>query len=321
MSETRPNLNVNQHWLVAAWPGMGNVAVIAAGYIIQKLKLQQIGELPRRERFDVGAVEVKKGVIAKPRMPRNLIYQGGGTPDLPKMTVFIGEAQPSTGGYAFAQELLNKAAELGCTRIVTFASMASQLHPMAQPRVYGATTQEDLLDELSRLEVKIVEEGQIGGLNGVLLGAAAERGVPGSCLMGEIPFFAPGMPNPKAARAVVDAFALMAGLNIEVDELSKHAEAIDQTLLQMMEKMQEQGQLGSNAPDAPEPGEEFGASNEPATPRKPDIDDVARGRLEQMFAAAIADRSKSMALKQELDRLGVFKEYENRFLDLFKRAE
>jgi len=33
----------------------------------------------------------------------------------------------------------------------------------------------------------------------------------------------------------------------------------------------------------------------------------------------IFDRSKAKEFKQELDRLGVFKEYEDRFVDLFKR--
>jgi hypothetical protein len=35
---------------------------------------------------------------------------------------------------------------------------------------------------------------------------------------------------------------------------------------------------------------------------------------------AAKDRSKAFELKQELDRLGVFKEYEDRFLDLFKKS-
>lgn len=315
------NLDKNPHWLVAAWPGMGNVAVIAAGYMIQKLGLKQIGEMPRHDRFDISAVEVKNGVISAPRMPRNLLYQGD-RPNGARLTVFIGEAQPSTAGYSFAHELMNKARELGCTRVVTFASMASQLHPMAQPRVYGATTREDLLDELSRLEVKVVEQGQIGGLNGVLLGAAAERGVPGTCLMGEIPYFAPGVPNPKAARAVVDAFSLMAGLDIEVDELTQHAAQIDQMLLQMMEKLQAQGQLPEQNEEAGESFESNPSVAEPETPsgsRK--LDEPARRKIESLFAEAEADRSRSVALKQELDRLGVFKDYENRFLDLFRRAE
>jgi hypothetical protein len=38
-----------------------------------------------------------------------------------------------------------------------------------------------------------------------------------------------------------------------------------------------------------------------------------------LFDAARQDRAKAFELKQELDRLGRFAEYEDRFLDLFKR--
>jgi hypothetical protein len=37
-----------------------------------------------------------------------------------------------------------------------------------------------------------------------------------------------------------------------------------------------------------------------------------------MFALAEKDRSKAFELKKELDRLGIFKKYEDRFLDLFR---
>ena len=37
-----------------------------------------------------------------------------------------------------------------------------------------------------------------------------------------------------------------------------------------------------------------------------------------MFAKAREDRAKAFELKEELDRLGVFDQYEDRFLDLFK---
>jgi hypothetical protein len=40
-----------------------------------------------------------------------------------------------------------------------------------------------------------------------------------------------------------------------------------------------------------------------------------------MFEQARQDRSKAMELKRELDRHGVFKQYEDRFLDLFKKGE
>ncbi len=44
-------------------------------------------------------------------------------------------------------------------------------------------------------------------------------------------------------------------------------------------------------------------------------------RIEQLFRQAREDRSKAYELKQELDRTGVFAEYEDRFLDLFKKSE
>lgn len=40
-----------------------------------------------------------------------------------------------------------------------------------------------------------------------------------------------------------------------------------------------------------------------------------------MFESARRDQHKAFHLKEELDRLGVFRQYEDRFLDLFRRAE
>jgi hypothetical protein len=44
-------------------------------------------------------------------------------------------------------------------------------------------------------------------------------------------------------------------------------------------------------------------------------------RIDELFAQARLDRSKAYELKSELDRLDVFRDYEDRFLDLFKNAE
>ena len=43
--------------------------------------------------------------------------------------------------------------------------------------------------------------------------------------------------------------------------------------------------------------------------------------VERLFGQAQQDRSKAYELKRELDRLDVFSEYEDRFLDLFKKPE
>jgi hypothetical protein len=45
-----------------------------------------------------------------------------------------------------------------------------------------------------------------------------------------------------------------------------------------------------------------------------------RERIEQLFAMAAGDRAKALELKAELDRHGLFRVYEDRFLDLFRQG-
>ena len=57
----------------------------------------------------------------------------------------------------------------------------------------------------------------------------------------------------------------------------------------------------------------------PATP--PKLTPRDEQRVEDLFTQARADRSRAYELKQELDRLDVFRDYEDRFLDLFQKPE
>lgn len=317
-----------RNWLIAAWPGMGNVAVICAAYLIRKLGLEPAAEMPPQGRFDVGAIEVRAGVIAAPTVPRSVFYRAPGSqPGDPGLTVFLADGQPAVGAYGYAHELLERAKTFQINRVMTFASMASPMHPSQDPRVLGATTQADLLADLKRGGVSALEDGQIGGLNGVLLGAAAQRGMAGICLLGEMPFFAVNVPNPKASKAVLEIFSKIAGVDIDLTELAEDAERVDAALVQLLERMQEQARQ-QREEDGDDDDEEIvepdGVSAEPASSAKPSeksLDFNARQRIEELFEKARKDRSQALALKNELDRLKVFKQYENRFLDLFKRAE
>jgi transcription antitermination factor NusG len=44
-------------------------------------------------------------------------------------------------------------------------------------------------------------------------------------------------------------------------------------------------------------------------------------KIEKLFSQARTDIAKANELKAELDKWNVYKEYEDRFLDLFKKAE
>jgi uncharacterized protein len=319
-----------QHWLIAAWPGMAGVAQTSAAHLIHTLGLKAAGELAPHDHFDIQFVQVKDGLIGKPRLPKNVFFTGLLPNSKTKLTVFIGEAQPAAQAYGFAHELLARAKEMGVDRLATFASLATQLHPSDDPEVFAAGTHKELIKDANAQGVKTLVEAQIGGLNGVLLGAAMHRGIPGVCLLGEIPFFAGQIQNPKAAKGVLQAFGRISGVTIDTTELDAQAKKVDAVLLDLLESMQS-GQAGQqSSATAPEfevgeaSDEEIARSAEDELPSKterPELNLAARERIEKLFEAARKDRSMSVALKRELDAHGVFAKYEDRFLDLFRQTD
>jgi proteasome assembly chaperone (PAC2) family protein len=305
-------LKLHHPWLVAVWPGMGGVALSAGYYLLAKLGMHVIAEYEARELFDVEHVEVKEGIIQSGRRPRNRFFVWTDPKQQHDIVVFLGEAQPPMGKYLFCLNLIAYAKELGVERVFTFAAMATQMHPEHRARVFGAATDQGSLDELKRLELEVLEDGNIGGLNGVLLGAAAESGLRGSCLLGEMPHIFSQLPFPKASLAVLQVFTTIAGIELDFTELAEQARAMEQQLGELLSQVEQR--LGQQLPS-----EEETYSPEPVEEER--ISSADQQRIDNLFAQAEKDRSKAFELKQMLDRLGAFKEYEDRFLDLFKKPD
>ncbi|HJZ93330.1 MAG TPA: PAC2 family protein [Gemmataceae bacterium] len=304
------NLWLHRPWLVAVWPGMGHVALNAGYYLLSKLGMDVIAELEAGDLFDVDHVEVKAGLIQAGRRARNRFFLWRDPAEKRDLVVFLGEAQPPLGKYPFCRQLVSYARKLGVERVVTFAAMATRMRPGHRSRVFGAATDEDSLQELKRLELEVLEEGHIGGLNGVLLGVAAETGVRGACLLGEMPHMLTQLPFPKASLAVLDVFTTMTGIDLDLSELAEQAQVVEQQLVELLAAAEGQDEASQEEEELPAPGP---VSEDRLSPED-------ERRIEGLFEQAARQRSKAFELKRELDRLGVFKEYENRFLDLFKKA-
>jgi proteasome assembly chaperone (PAC2) family protein len=319
---------------------MGHVAINAGIYLLAKLGMNALAEFETPDLFDVEQVEVKEGIIQPVRRPRHRLYVWHDPHQRHDLVVFVGEAQPQWGKYAFCRHLMEMARKLNVERVFTFAAMATQMHPQQSSRVFGATTDPAYRDELKQLELHLLQEGHIGGLNGILLAAAAEAQLPGTCLLGEMPHIFAQFPFPKASLAILEVFATIARLDLDLTELQREAERVEEQLGELLARVEEQyRQLRSEQEEAEEvdhdeeeesaevaPAEtasESSASSEPRSEtshrRNGKLSPADRQHIEQLFTEAAMDRSKAFELKRELDRLGVFKDYEDRFLDLFKK--
>jgi proteasome assembly chaperone (PAC2) family protein len=276
-----------------------------------KLQAQQWAEFSAPDLFDVEHVEVKSGLVLPSRLPRSRLFVWKDPDKRRDLVIFLGEAQPPMGKFRFCGALLDHVRELGVERVMTFAAMATNSAPKGTPRVFAAATDQALLKELQAHDLEILEDGHIGGLNGILLGAAATAGIPSACLLGEMPHLLAQLPYPAASLAILQQFQGLSGIAIDLEELTEEAKVVGEHLLGLWNRAQQALQPES---EPEEEEEEFQAT--PA--EEPRISEADGKRIEELFRQAAEDRTRAYELKRELDRLNLFAEYEDRFLDLFK---
>lgn len=300
---------LDRPWLIAVWPGMGHVALSAGYYLMSKLRMNLLAEFEASELFDVDAAIVKNGLVQKPQRPRSRLFAWKAPPGGRDVIVFIGESQIQQDKLAFCEQLIDFARDQGVERLFTFAAMATDMQPGTDARIFAAATQQSLLDEMSLFDVQILDDGHVGGLNGVLLAAAAEKGMPGVCLLGEMPHIFVQLLYPKASLAVLRVFLKMAEIDLDLAELAQHSEQTEHRLGQIVAEMRRRLE-----PEPEESEETTGDDWKSASQLSPEDEQ----QIESLFKIAAADRSRAFELKSELDRLGVFEDYEDRFLDLFK---
>lgn len=223
-----PEIRISR--MVAAWPGVGNVALIAARYLKEKLNAEEIGEIEPSLFFTPSGVMVKDNVVEAPQFPENRFYYWRDASARDGILFFIGEEQPSIKGYDLAHSVLEAGRKLGVKRVYTCAAAITRIHHAETSQVWGVATDRKLLPYLREYDLVLRGDLQVVGLNGLFLGAAKERGIEGICLLGEVPVYATRIPNPKASLAVLGVLTRMLGVEIDMTELAELAKETDEEM-------------------------------------------------------------------------------------------
>ena len=207
--------------LVAAWPGVANVALTAASYLSEKLGAKEFAEIEPLSFFDVGGTYVERNLIQLPRLPQSKFYYWkGGRKRAGDLIIFAGEAQPASGNHQLANEILDFAQRLGVSQIYTFAA-AIVPEFSEKPRVWAAATDPELLAELETHGLVLKGNFYIAGMNGVLLSLAKERNMKGICLLGETPRYLSDVGNPVASKSVLEVLTRILAIEIDMTEMEQ----------------------------------------------------------------------------------------------------
>lgn len=297
--------------LISAWPGMGSVALTAVHYLKEKLKATLFAELAPRDFFRPSGANVSKQVIQVPEKASNKFYYYQSPDQQRDILFFLGSLQPlAHKEYEFARMVLEFAQSCGVRQVFTAAAAPSDMDYRDKPRVFAVPNNADALKRLMERRVHFMNEGNIAGLNGLLISVAREMDLSGVCLLGEIPFFTAQIEFPKAARSILEILCKLIGVKVDFKDLDRYAS----------EKESEIAPLAALLVKEEEEPKEHNDIHEHQV--EDVIPNSVRVRVEKMFRQAEFDGTykSKMRLKEELDQWNLFDEYLDRFLDLFKKS-
>ena len=212
--------------LVCGLPGSGYVGKLAADHLVELFKLKKVVE------YDSPTfppqVTVKEDGTADP--PRGELYyapakEGRG------LFVFTADAQPTTaeGEYELSDAVVRFAKERGVKKVYTLAAYITGSFSKV-PKVYGAGTSKEMANSLAENGVTLMQDGGISGMNGLLIGVAALRGLEGACLLGETSGY---VVDAGASKAVLELLSKVVGLPIDTSKLKEKADETQKVISQL----------------------------------------------------------------------------------------
>ncbi|MEI8349442.1 MAG: PAC2 family protein [Candidatus Omnitrophota bacterium] len=304
---------------IAAWPGMGEVAYRSVLFLREVMGFKMFAKLEAQDFFKPSAIVVDKGIVELPSLPAGFFYYAKNK-NAPDIILFMGEAQPPLEhAEVLSRAIIEFVKKHKAKFMMTFAAKPEPIDHKADAPVWIAATHDETLKAFSKFNLRILEEGQISGLNGILLGVGKKMGLKGVCLLAEIPFYTVQIENPKASANILKVINEYLNLNLNIAPLAERSKFIEGEIEKLISYLKG---------EAPQPPSASMPLNEEDVERlKKDLaaytklPQSAREKIETLFKEAQTDIAQANKLKSELDHWNVYKEYEDRFLDLFRKKD
>ena len=222
----RDSIQLENPVLIEGLPGLGMVGRIAVKYLVKKLKAKPFVHL-YSPHFPYYVIVNSKGNI---RLLRGVFYYWKNQQNR-DLILFTGDSQAQTieGQYEIAAKIADYAKSKGVSLIITLGGYRKEVE--GSPKVYAVSTSRELLEKALKAEcMKSPSGNPIVGIAGILLGIARFKGLNALCLLGETRGY---MPDPKAAKSVLNALCKILELNVDLSGLDVEIERAEKLLEKM----------------------------------------------------------------------------------------
>lgn len=218
--------------LVCGLPGSGYVGKLGVDHLVSVFSAKKVAQY-HSDSFPP-QVNVKEDGIVEPLKAELFYAKTGQERD---MLIFTADAQPATseGEYRLSDVVVRHVKKMGVKRVYTLAAYITGSFSKS-PKVYGAATSREMVEEMSRNGVIPMKDGGITGMNGLVIGVASLHGLEGGCLLGETSGY---VIDAAASKAVLEALSKILGMRIDTTSLKEKAEET-QRVISQLQQMYEQ---------------------------------------------------------------------------------
>jgi uncharacterized protein (TIGR00162 family) len=169
------------------------------------------------------------------------------------LILLTGDSQPVVPGseYVLSEQILDLITKFKISNIYSLASYVTGTF-VNDPKIYGTATNPEMVKSFRSFNISTLDNGNITGMNGLILGLGKLRGIEGICLLGETSGY---VIDAKASKNLLEIVNNVLGIHINMDEMnkrSKDTEILIKNLEQQM--MAKSGQFPQRVP--PEEQEE-----------------------------------------------------------------
>jgi len=221
---------LNSPIIFAGFVGAGLVGPLSVGYVIDKLKMEEIGYL--RSRHLPPSTVFMQGRL---RHPFRFYANNDGT-----ICAIICEITLKMEGlYDIISTILDWAENKGSHEIVILDGVASATH---DDKAFCAA-EEDLCRVMEDSDIKMIPQGFITGVAGGLLNECLVRKIQGVTLLVKA---SDKKPDPLAAATLVEAVNRAYHMSIDTAELRKKKKRIGADFKELSEKYTEHKKIDSN---------------------------------------------------------------------------
>jgi uncharacterized protein len=212
--------------IINGFPGFGLVGTIAAEFLIEHLKVEQIGKITIEEIPAMVAVHEGKMVD-----PFGIFYNKD-------YNLIIVHAIAATQGFEWklADVIIELSKKLDAKEIISLEGLAGTNPEEFKAFFYSKDKKK--VDRMAKEGINALKEGIIIGVSGAMLIKSSD--LPLTCIFSETHS---NLPDSKAAAKLIEALDKYLGLKVDYQPLNKQAEIFEQKLQEILKKGAEATEL------------------------------------------------------------------------------